>query len=186
MKNRFRNYTLISRRYSLAFTLVELLIVLAILSVLVSIALVSFRSSQARGRDAQRKSDLKQMSSALELFYSDYGKYPSASQGLIQGCTYNYSTGVGSSCNWGNGEFGDGRTLYFKTIPKDPSGTHSYYYRIVDSPTNQKFQLFAALENSQDPECLAGNCSSPSINYQCGSGVTCNFAITSPNTSATE
>jgi prepilin-type N-terminal cleavage/methylation domain-containing protein len=54
------------------FTLVELLVVIAIIGTLVTIALVSFRSSQAKGRDAQRKSDLKQVSSALELYYSDY------------------------------------------------------------------------------------------------------------------
>ena len=168
------------------FTLVELLVVMTILAVLVSIGLVSFRSSQFRSRDAQRKSDLKQLSSSLELFYSDYGKYPDGTSGTIEGCSYNSSTGTGTACTWGTGEFTDGKTIYFKVIPDDPYTGHSYYYRIVDSPTNQKYQLFAALENSEDRDCLGGDCASPTVSYSCGSGITCNFSITSSNTKPTE
>lgn len=158
-----------------AFTLIELLVVIAIIGILATIALVSFRSSQARSRDAERKSDLRQISSALELYYSDYGKYPA--QGLIVG---------------GN-EFTDGKTVYFKVIPKDPSGGFSYYYRLVTNSNSQKFQLYAHLENNQDINCLSGasgksDCLSP-VNIpgdaNCGAGV-CNFAITSPNTTPTE
>ena len=53
------------------FTLVELLIVMAIISILATLIVGGFRSSQMRGRDGARKSDLKQISNALELFYSD-------------------------------------------------------------------------------------------------------------------
>jgi general secretion pathway protein G len=140
------------------FTLVELLVVISILGVLATIALTAFRSAQARGRDSERKSNLKQISSALELYYSDYGKYP-------------------DTLPWGQ-EFTDGKTIYFKIVPEDPSEGMSYYYRVVDSGTNQKFQLFAYLENTQDPDLITtsyGNC-----------GKTCNFAITSPNTTPSE
>ncbi|KKR41619.1 MAG: Type II secretory pathway pseudopilin PulG-like protein, partial [Candidatus Woesebacteria bacterium GW2011_GWB1_40_12] len=61
------------KNLSLGFTLVELLVVIAILGILATIGLVTFSSSQMRGRDAQRKSDLKQISSALEIYYNDYG-----------------------------------------------------------------------------------------------------------------
>jgi general secretion pathway protein G len=172
-------------KLSRGFTLVELLVVMAILGVLVTIGLVSFRSSQMRGRDAQRKSDLKQLSNSLELFYSDYAKYPSEVGGLIQGCPYNPVTGSGGNCTWGASEFTDGRTIYFKNIPVDASG-FSYLYRIVDPPLNQKYQLFAFLENTEDPACIAGNCSSPPVTHLCGGTKICNFAITSPNVTATE
>lgn len=171
MRNKNRN----------GFTLVELLVVISILGVLVSVALAAFRSSQVKGRDAQRKSDLKQMSSALELYYSDYGQYPTSGSNKIAACPSTTAT----VCPWGTGEFTDGRTIYFKTLPLDPVSTSSYYYRIVDAGINQKFQLFAHLENSQDPNCLSGNCASSPVSYLCGGSV-CNFAITSPNTSATE
>ncbi|HET7098810.1 MAG TPA: prepilin-type N-terminal cleavage/methylation domain-containing protein [Patescibacteria group bacterium] len=166
------------------FTLVELLIVMAILAVLASIGIVSFRSSQVRGRDAQRKSDLKQIASSLELFYSDYSKYPDAAGGKIQACPYNSITKSGADCLWGSGEFWDGQTLYFKVLPKDPSVSGDYFYRTLDS--GQKFQLFATLENTQDKECLDGDCANSPVSYSCGTGMVCNFAVTSPNTSATE
>ncbi len=188
LKNK-QGFTLVnptSKSKAKGFTLVELLIVIAILSILVSIALVSFRSSQARGRDAQRKSNLKQVANALELFYSDYGKYPDDTLGAVQGCPYDPSAGTGSACTWGSGELTDNKTSYFKIMPADPKDGYTYVYRIVDPSYNQKYQLFAALENTQDKECLDGDCANPPVDYDCGTGVACNFAITSSNTSATE
>lgn len=165
-----------SKKFSKGFTLVELLVVISILGILASIALVSFRSSQLRGRDAERKSDLKQISNALELYYSDYGKYPDDSGGSMMACP------TGTLCVWGSGQFSDGKTIYFKVLPRDPASDQNYYYRIVDPPTNQKFQLFAYLENTQDPNLI-----SPPTSYLCG-GTTkyCNFALTSSNTKPSE
>ncbi len=138
------------------FTLVELLVVIAILAVLVSVTLAGFRSSQARGRDAERKSDLKQISSSLELYYSDYGEYP-------------------DTLPWG-AEFTDGKTVYFKIVPTDPLDGPSYLYR-VDS-TNQKFQLFGYLENTEDPDLI--------VTAQACGNKTCNFSITSSNTTPSD
>lgn len=161
------------------FTLVELLVVISIISILASIALVSFRSTQMKGRDAQRKSDLKQMANALELYYSDYGKYPDGTaDGKITGCS-------GNPCTWGTDSFTDGKTVYFKVVPKDPTKGDNYFYRVPDAGANpQKFQIFAHLENTQDSGCIDQNCTAPSVSYSCGQ--ICNFAITSPNTTPKE
>lgn len=164
------------------FTLVELLVVISIIGILASIGLVAFTSAQARSRDAKRKSDLKQLGSALELFYSDYGKYPASSVGLIQACSYNSATGVGSNCTWGISEFrdtdgsGNVKTTYFKVVPKDQVTGRAYYYSAVtvDSIPNAGYVLYGYLENLQDPSII-------STVVSCGS-VNCNFAIASPNT----
>lgn len=154
------------------FTLVELLVVISILGILATIGLVAFSSTQAKGRDTQRKSDLKQMTTALELYFSDNSSYPTASvNGQINGCP---ST-VPTPCAWGSGEFTDGKTIYFKVLPKDPSTNTSYFYRNT-SPT--KFQIFAHLENTQDPQIII-------TPYTCGTKP-CNFAVTSPNTTPSE
>lgn len=169
-----------------AFTLVELLVVMAIIGVLVTLVAASFRSAQLRGRDAQRKSDLRNTMNSLELFFSDYGRYPASDgNGGIAGCPYDPTTGMGQPCSWGLESFTDGKTTYFKVLPQDPATNQTYYYRVIDSPTNQKVQLFARLENSKDPDCIDGNCVNPTT-YLCGTSATCNFSITSPNTTPTE
>jgi len=177
LKNNYKNN-------GAGFTLVELLVVITILGILATIGLTVFASAQVRSRDSQRKSDLKQLSNALEVFYSDYAKYPDSSSGQIEACGYNSATKVGAVCVWGSGEFRDTdgsgtiKTVYFTTLPKDPSSGSNYYYRIVDSGTNQKFQLFAHLENTQDPGLIT-------TSYSCGNS-NCNFAITSANTTPAE
>lgn len=158
-----------------AFTLVELLVVMSIIGVLAALAVGSFRTAQMRGRDATRKSDLKQIAHSLELFYADYGKYPDASSGRIAACSYNPSLSTGTACTWGSGEFTDNKTVYFKVLPMDPIADQSYTYQIVAGSSNQKYKLFAKLENPEDQDCLGGNCATNP-----------NFAVTSANTSASE
>lgn len=171
------------------FTLVELLVVMAILGVLVTLVAGGFRTAQVRGRDGKRKSDLKEIANSLEIFYSDHGKYPDDNSGKIQACQYDPATGSGDDCAWGGvNPFSDGTTVYFKALPDDPVSSQSYYYRvqlIADNANNQKYQLFARLENPEDQNCLGGDCENSPVTYSCGP-YTCNFAVTSSNTTPTE
>jgi len=59
-----------------AFTLIELLIVIAIIVILVGLGTASIRKARIRARDAQRKSDLRTIQSALEVYYNAHGHYP--------------------------------------------------------------------------------------------------------------
>lgn len=112
------------------FTLVELLIVMSIIGVLAAIGLGSFTTAQMKGRDAQRKSDLKQVSHALEIYYADHNSYP-------------------NSITFGS-EFKDTKgTVYFKILPTDPVANQSYTYTLVNG-SSQKYKLSANLENTQD------------------------------------
>lgn len=167
-----------------AFTLVELLVVMAIIGILATLIVGGFRSSQRRSRDAARKSDLGQIARALEMFYSDYQVYPpSNNSGQIIACPYNKNDPAQSgACIFGSGNLSDGPTTYMREIPEDPHGG-TYFYRYLSSENG--FQIFAHLENPEDPGCINTDCSGIAIN--CGStDLPCNFAITSANVTPTE
>ena len=60
------------------FTLMELLVVVAIIGILVSLSVASYVTAQVKTRDNKRKSDMKEMQSAWEQYYGDNNAtYPS-------------------------------------------------------------------------------------------------------------
>jgi len=58
------------------FTLIEILIVVAIIAILASVVLVGLGPTQQAGRDARRISDLSEARTGLELYYNKCGHYP--------------------------------------------------------------------------------------------------------------
>lgn len=99
------------------FTLLELLVSVAIITLLSSVLLASFNAARERAQDARRISELKQFKVALELYHTDHGHYPRESDGA-------------------NGRIGEGAGVdtmlapYMTSIPTDPfgPGDPSYYY----------------------------------------------------------
>ena len=62
----------------LGFTLIELLVVMGIMAVLTGLAIFNFNQSRVRARDVQRKNDIKQLQTALELYKNDSNTYPAS------------------------------------------------------------------------------------------------------------
>lgn len=71
------------------FTLVELLVVIAIIGLLATIAFLSLNRARSKARDAKRVSDVRQIQSALELYYNDQvtPAYPIQAAGAITSTT---------------------------------------------------------------------------------------------------
>jgi prepilin-type N-terminal cleavage/methylation domain-containing protein len=67
----------LSSKGSRGFTLIELLVVIAIIGVLSSIVLAALNTARVKSRDANRVASLKQLTSALELYYDANRAYPS-------------------------------------------------------------------------------------------------------------
>lgn len=59
-----------------AFTLIELLIVVAIIAILAAIAVPNFLEAQTRAKVSRAKADLRSVNTALESYYVDNNKYP--------------------------------------------------------------------------------------------------------------
>lgn len=65
------------KKFKLGFTLLELLVVVSIIVILITMGLSSYSTAQKKGRDAKRKSDIKEIQGALEQYYSVCGyTYP--------------------------------------------------------------------------------------------------------------
>lgn len=156
------------------FTLIEILVVIAIMGFLISAGLGSYTSSQRRGRDNRRKNDLQNIAKALEYYYNDKTTYPLANaSGQMMGC------GVGATvaCDWGSSSFSNTttNTVYMVTLPNDPATNRRYYYR----RSGTGYQLYAALENDFDSDFHAGGYG-PSCNNG-GSAIPCTYGISSSN-----
>ena len=72
-----------SRRRQAGWTLIELVIVMAIITVLAALATVGARNAVKQSKEATLKEDLFRMRDAIDQYYADKGKYPSDLQALV-------------------------------------------------------------------------------------------------------
>ena len=73
------------------FTLIELLVTISIIGLLSTMAVFSLNSARTKARDAKRMSDMKMLSTAMEIYASDKGTYVDgftgcAAKGHINSC----------------------------------------------------------------------------------------------------
>jgi len=95
------------------FTLIELLVVIAIIGLLSTLAVVSLNNARERARDSKRISDVKQMQTALEMYYTECGMYPEADD---SGSEPVLDPSAANGCD-GSTTFGD----FLADIPEAPT-----------------------------------------------------------------
>lgn len=103
------------------FTLIELLVVIAIIGLLATLAVVALNNARSKSRDAKRVSDIKQIQTALELFYLDQNGYPddSGTLGATSGLHCLDSDGFDTQGNCSD--------PYMGVIPANPEPNGSPY-----------------------------------------------------------
>ena len=135
------------------FTLIEMMVVIAVIGVLAATVIPSVQGVTMQARDARRKSDLNNIQWALESFYEENGYYPPSDCGWD--CNgYRYST---SGQPWIPELI---PYLRGGTLPVDPinnaaapwsTGNYSYAYGNVGRTTySPSYDLTAQLENPRD------------------------------------
>lgn len=132
-----RNWTLDIKHWTLmkGFTMIELLVVIAIIAILVAVGVASFGTAQKTTRDSRRKQDMKTISSALELYYTQNNAYPDA---------------IGSITN----------TTYLQQgrLPLDPKNSTSYVYTSYIATDATSYCVCALLENISGGTSDATDC----------------------------
>lgn len=77
------------------FSLIELLVVISIIGILAAVLLVNFAGVRQRGNDAYLKGNMKQLETALRMYYNDHNEYPATADTSTLG-SYFDSTDLGS------------------------------------------------------------------------------------------
>lgn len=83
--------------YKKGFTLIELLVVISIIALLSTLGAVSLNSARQRSRDARRVADMKNLQTALELYYDINNRYPIEVAAVNLGTTGNQALCSASS-----------------------------------------------------------------------------------------
>jgi len=157
------------------FTLIELLVVIAIIGLLSTLAVVSLNGARTKARDARRMSDMKQISTAMELYSSDNAtsNYPTnrvapALCGSV-GAVAEVEDGGAIDDLCGSGfAITDGPNTYLASIPIDPTNyedntTPINEYKYHYEGDNDNYCISAHLENATVGTddyfvCLNGSC----------------------------
>lgn len=71
-------------RITTGFTLIEMLVVMAIIALLLAIATPRYTSSLERSKEVALEENLKVMRVSMDRFYSDKGRYPDTLEELVE------------------------------------------------------------------------------------------------------
>jgi prepilin-type N-terminal cleavage/methylation domain-containing protein len=144
----------ISHRLQQGFTLIELLVATALLVLLTTVVIASFRQANVTSRDAKRKADLHLIRGALEAYRLENGTYPGTLNQLV---SPNVISSLGLSPN------------FINEILVDPLSTGSYAYRYtLRNRPGCPYELGALMESANNVQtCGACGSTPPTGNYYC-------------------
>lgn len=144
------------------FTLIELLVVISIIGFLATLAVVNINTSREKARNVKRRTDLKQIQTALELYYDKNGNYPMTSADSAEGvwlegrCAPSPFPGVESKPDYtgANAYIPDLAPTYIAALPSDPLANPNtgicYGYSSIDGK-NYFVWAHQGAEGAYDP-----------------------------------
>ncbi len=146
------------------FTLIELLVVIAIIGLLSTISIIALNQARSKARDARRTADMRQLQTAIELYYDQYGGYPpvidndmGSGRDLDRSDDNIFMANLVASNNYKD-PWNDKANFYYHWL----SSADSNFYIYCPSST-AKFALRISLENNSDLAGFATNCATQSV-----------------------
>jgi prepilin-type N-terminal cleavage/methylation domain-containing protein len=128
-----------------AFTIVELMVAVAIIGILTAVASISYSGVRQRARDSQRQNDLTQLKVVLSTYYS--AQVPQRYVTAATRITLNSTSDALTAALEPN---------YIRDIPLDPLNTGSYVYKYQSFNTARDFTLYGTLENTNNNKGWGG------------------------------
>lgn len=115
------------------FSVIELVVVMAMIGLLLAIVLASFNDARLKARNAKRISDLTQIQLALEHYYDDRGEYPRCTTTDTSTCNNSICICITANDDYAFAQFSATTELipYLPQIPQDPTdsaGSQGYDY----------------------------------------------------------
>ncbi len=133
------------RSYQRAFTLIEVMVVVVILSILAAIIVPKIMDRPEQARITKAKSDIRALQAALSIYKLDNFSYPSTDQGL-EALTAK-PTGQPEAKNWKSGG-------YIDRLPADPWG-NDYLY--LSPGSHGDIDIYSAGPNPHSEDDNIGN-----------------------------
>jgi prepilin-type N-terminal cleavage/methylation domain-containing protein len=163
---------------SRGFTLVELLISIAIIGVVFGVIIGSTSQIQKTSRDTKREADLRNIQSALQQYFADRNYFPNnITIDSISTLTINSDSSVPTISPI---------KTYLKTIPRDPNPSSKYCYiafksalstgtstdcNNADASSGNRcyyYKLFTTMENSDSSALPDSYCGVSTYNFELG------------------
>lgn len=154
------------------FTLIEILIVIAIIAILASVILVGLGPTQREGRDSRRISDLAEVQNALELYYNHCGWYPGGGSGDCGAWSATGGESGGAAAYTAMVAEVEATTeIGITQLPVDPTNSGNLVYQ-YESVTPNSYTLAATLEDTGNAVMKSDESTDPNGGTFTGCGTT--------------
>ncbi len=154
--------------------MIELLIVITIMAILMALVTTNLYGARQRASDSQKKTNLRELKTALHLYYTNFRTYPNAA--LNNGFNF-YACGVSGNDKC-TGTFTAGSIEYMARLPMTPSGQNDFRYYPCNGGDDFRLKINLQIISDEgilesQSRCPANTCLGKSLSFGTSDYVLC-------------